>query len=43
MILGIEHIDSDCQTGKHRACPGWTWDDDTDSEVDCDCDCHARF
>lgn len=35
-----EHIDPDCRTGKHRACPSWTWNDTTDNATPCECPCH---
>jgi hypothetical protein len=35
-----QHIDPDCQAGKHRACPGYTFDDRSDLYVPCECVCH---
>ena len=33
-------VDADCQQGKHRACPGWTFNPTTDRPTDCTCPCH---
>lgn len=34
------HVDPDCAAGKHRACPGYTFDDQADQHVPCECVCH---
>jgi hypothetical protein len=33
-------IDPDCISDKHKACPGWTWNETTDSSDICACPCH---
>jgi hypothetical protein len=38
----LEPIDPDCQSGKHRACPGETWDDPRDQLTACACSCHTE-
>ncbi len=37
-----ERVDPDCAGGKHRACPGWTWDDVNDRACVCECPCHEE-
>lgn len=36
-----EHIDPDCKSDKHPACPGWTFAEDLDRATPCECPCHA--
>jgi hypothetical protein len=35
-----EHLNPDCDQGKHAACAGDAWDLVADELTTCDCECH---
>jgi hypothetical protein len=40
VVINDNHLNPDCEAGKHGACHGDAWSIEDDRPVDCECACH---